>query len=151
MICVIQRVKRAEVSVSKETVGKAGEGLLILLGVKSGDTPDSAFKMAEKILKMRVFPDSDGKMNLSVKDIQGEILVISNFTLCASCRHGNRPDFFGAEKPEKAQELYETFVKKLSESGLKTEKGEFGADMQISSELFGPVTIILDSEKDFAK
>lgn len=151
MTAVIQRVKKAAVNVEGQTVGAVNDGLLILLGVKEGDSEREAEKMAEKILKMRIFEDENGKMNLSVTDVSGEILVISNFTLCASCRRGTRPDFFGAAKPGVACKLYEYFKVRLSEGGVKVESGEFGADMKISTELDGPVTIILDSEKDFAK
>jgi len=151
MTAVIQRVEKAEVKVDGNTVGAAEKGLLILLGVKEGDGEREVEKMVEKILKMRIFEDENGKMNLSVSDVSGEILVISNFTLCASCRRGTRPDFFGAAKPDVASSLYEYFIKKLSESGLKVESGEFGADMKIGTVFDGPVTIILDSEKDFAK
>ncbi len=151
MTAVIQRVKSAAVSVDEKTVGAISNGLLLLLGVKEGDGEREAEKMAEKILKMRIFEDENGKMNFSVRDVRGEILVISNFTLCASCRRGTRPDFFGAAKPDAANELYEYFLKKIAESGLKAASGEFGADMKIDVSLDGPVTIILDSEKDFAK
>ncbi len=151
MTAVIQRVKSAAVSVGGKTVGAINSGLLILLGVKEGDSEREAEKMAEKILKMRIFEDENEKMNFSVSDVKGEILVISNFTLCASCRRGTRPDFFGAAKPDVANMLYEYFIEKMKSSGLKTESGEFGADMKIDTSLDGPVTIILDSEKDFAK
>lgn len=151
MTAVIQRVKSAAVNVDGKTVGAAEKGLLILLGVKDGDGEREVEKMAEKILKMRIFEDENEKMNLSVSDVSGDILVISNFTLCASCRRGTRPDFFGAAKPDIANRLYEYFLEKISVSGLKVESGEFGADMNINASLDGPVTIILDSEKDFAR
>lgn len=151
MTAVIQRVKSAAVSVEGKTVGAINTGLLILLGVREGDSEREVEKMAEKILKMRIFEDENEKMNFSVSDVKGEILVISNFTLCASCRRGTRPDFFGAAKPDIANRLYEYFIEKIKYSGLKTESGEFGADMKIDTSLDGPVTIILDSEKDFAK
>ena len=151
MTAVIQRVKKADVSVDGKVVGAAENGLLILLGVKEGDSEKEVEKMADKILKMRIFEDENEKMNFSVSDVKGEILVISNFTLCASCRRGTRPDFFGAAKPDVAKRLYEYFITKVSEGGLKVESGEFGADMTICPVLDGPVTIILDSEKDFAK
>lgn len=151
MTAVIQRVKSAAVSVEGKTVGAINTGLLILLGVREGDSEREVEKMAEKILKMRIFEDENEKMNFSVSDVKGEILVISNFTLCASCRRGTRPDFFGAAKPDIANRLYEYFIEKMKCSGLKTESGEFGADMKIDTSLDGPVTIILDSEKDFAK
>lgn len=151
MTAVIQRVKSAAVSVEGKTVGAINTGLLLLLGVREGDSEREVEKMAEKILKMRIFEDENEKMNFSVSDVKGEILVISNFTLCASCRRGTRPDFFGAAKPDIANRLYEYFIEKMKCSGLKTESGEFGADMKIDTSLDGPITIILDSEKDFAK
>lgn len=151
MICVIQRVASAEVSVDGKTVGKCGAGLLLLVCAVKGDTEEIASKMAAKILKMRIFEDSEGKMNLSVLDIGGQALAVSNFTLCASCRRGTRPDFFAAERPPLASELYEKLVSALSEGGLHTETGVFGADMKITPVLDGPVTIVLDSEKDLAK
>lgn len=151
MTAVIQRVKNASVDVEGKTVGSIGQGLFILLGVKEGDTERDVEKMVEKILKMRIFEDENGKMNFSVNDTHREILIVSNFTLCASCRRGTRPDFFGAARPDEANRLYEYFIKKAAESGLKVESGEFGADMKIDTLLDGPVTIILDSEKDFAR
>ena len=151
MIAVIQRITSASVVADGVPAGKAENGLFILLGVKSGDTEDICLKMADKIAKMRIFEDESGKMNLSVTDIGGQILLVSNFTLCASCRKGNRPDFFDAEKPDAANALYERFAERMRENGIHTETGVFGADMNISAALCGPVTIILDSEKDFAK
>lgn len=151
MVCVIQRVISASVSVDAKEIGKCGKGLLLLVCAKKGDTEEIAVKMAEKVLKMRIFEDGEGKMNLSVTDVCGEILAVSNFTLCASCRRGTRPDFFAAERPPLANELYESFVNAIRASGVPTGTGEFGADMQIATSLDGPVTIILDSEKDLAK
>ena len=151
MIAVIQRITSASVVADGIPAGKAGNGLFILLGVKSGDTEDICLRMADKIAKMRIFEDGAGKMNLSVTDIGGEILLVSNFTLCAACRKGNRPDFFEAEKPDAANALYERFAERMRENGIHTETGVFGADMNISAALEGPVTIILDSEKDLAK
>ena len=151
MIAVIQRIDRASVTADGEQAGSSEKGLFILLGVKSGDTSDDSRKMADKIAKMRIFEDENGKMNLSVTDTGGTALVVSNFTLCASCRKGNRPDFFGAEKPDKANALYEEFSERLRENGIHTENGVFGADMTITAALCGPVTVILDSEKDFSK
>lgn len=151
MVCVIQRVKRASVSVAGSEVGKCGEGLLLLVCAKKGDDADTAVRMADKVVRMRIFEDGDGKMNLSVTDIGGQALCVSNFTLCASCRRGTRPDFFAAEKPPLARELYETFVEAVRAGGVPTETGEFGEDMSIDCSLDGPVTIILDSEKDLAQ
>lgn len=150
MICVIQRVSEASVSVDGSVIGRCGNGLLLLVCAVKGDTDDVAVKMAEKVLKMRIFEDGEGKMNLSVADVCGSCLAVSNFTLAASCRRGTRPDFFAAERPPLAKELYELFVKTVKDGGIPTETGEFGADMKINAELDGPVTIILDSEKDLA-
>ena len=150
MICVIQRVKKAEVSVAEKLVGSCDKGLLILICAVKGDTEEIARKMAAKILKMRIFEDENGKMNLCPIDVGASALAVSNFTLAASCRRGTRPDFFAAEGPVLANELYEKTVNVLREGGLPTETGIFGADMQISTVLDGPVTIILDSEKDLA-
>ena len=151
MICVIQRVKSAGVSVEGRVVGSCERGLLLLVCAKKGDTEEIAAKMAEKVLKMRIFEDSDGKMNLSVTDVCGQALVVSNFTLAASCRRGTRPDFFAAERPPLANELYESFVSGIRNGGIPTETGRFGEDMTIDCSLDGPVTIILDSDKDMAQ
>jgi D-tyrosyl-tRNA(Tyr) deacylase len=150
MVCVIQRVNEANVSVDGSVIGKCGNGLLLLVCAVKGDTETVAVKMAEKVLKMRIFEDGEGKMNLSVADVGGSCLAVSNFTLAASCRRGTRPDFFAAERPPLAKDLYELFVKTVKDGGIPTETGEFGADMKIHTELDGPVTIILDSEKDLA-
>ena len=147
MRAVIQRVSRASVSIDGEIKGSCNKGFLILLGVGKGDSEREADVLAAKIAKMRVFSDENGKMNLALGDINGELLVISNFTLLANCAHGNRPDYFGAESPDRANELYTYFVSKLRElSGCKTETGEFGADMKVDLLNDGPVTVILDSE-----
>ena len=149
MICVIQRVKCAKVSVDEKTVGQCSAGLLLLVCAVKGDTKDIALKMAQKVLNMRIFEDEQGKMNLSVRDIGGACLAVSNFTLAASCRRGTRPDFFAAERPPLAKELYEDFVDTVSLE-IPTQQGIFGAEMNIDAQLDGPVTIILDSEKDLA-
>ena len=151
MICVIQRVSEASVAINGNIAGSCGKGLLILVCAVQGDSESICDKMAQKVLKMRIFEDENEKMNYSVSDIGGQILAISNFTLAASCRKGTRPDFFRAERPPRAKELYERFVNALADGGIHTETGEFGADMKISAALDGPVTIILDSEKDLAK
>ena len=146
MRAVIQRVSRASVSIGGEIKGSCNKGFLILLGVGKGDSEREADVLAAKIAKMRVFSDENGKMNLALGDVNGELLVISNFTLLANCAHGNRPDYFGAESPDRANELYTYFVSKLRElSGCKTETGQFGADMQVDLVNDGPVTIVLDS------
>ena len=146
MIAVIQRVNRAEVFVDGNSVGKCGKGYLILLGVASGDTYTDADVIIKKIPSLRIFTDSEDKMNLSLTDIGGEILAISNFTLLANCRRGNRPDYMGAEKPEIASKMYDYFVEKLRESVQHVATGIFGADMKIDVQDDGPVTIIIDSQ-----
>ncbi len=149
MICVIQRVKYASLTADGIPSGKCegdGSALLVFVGVMLGDSEAECEKCADKISKMRIFEDENGKMNFSVTDKNGQILAVSNFTLCASCRRGNRPDFISAEKPERANVLYEFFVQCLRKKGVYTETGVFGADMQISCQLDGPVTIVLDTE-----
>ncbi len=146
MTCVIQRVKSAKVNVDGVTVGACEKGLLLLLGVWQGDTEKDADVLANKIAKLRIFCDENDKMNRSVNDIEGGALVISNFTLCANYKHGNRPDYISAEKPERANELYEYFtaaLRTLMKGGVQT--GSFGAHMEITPILDGPVTIVMDS------
>lgn len=146
MRAVVQRVSGASVAVSGETVGKCGRGFLILLGVAKGDTEADADVLAAKLSKLRVFEDGNGKMNLSLSDIGGELLIISNFTLYADCRHGNRPDFLMAEAPAEANRLYEYFTDRMKTlSDCPTETGVFGADMKVSIENDGPVTLVIDS------
>ena len=146
MKALIQRVRSASVEVEGKTVGKIGQGLLVLLGVAWGDTAAEAEILARKILNLRIFSDEAGKMNRSVTEIGGEILVVSQFTLLANCRHGNRPDFFASAKPEIANELYETFKSMIATGIGAVESGVFGADMQVSLVNDGPVTIWLDTE-----
>lgn len=146
MKALIQRVRSASVEVEGKTVGKIGQGLLVLLGVAGGDTAAEAEILARKILNLRIFSDEAGKMNRSVTEIGGEILVVSQFTLLANCRHGNRPDFFASAKPEIANELYETFKSMIATGIGAVESGVFGADMQVSLVNDGPVTIWLDTE-----
>ena len=146
MIAVIQRVAHASVTVDDNTVGKCGRGLMILLGVAEGDQEIDAELLCRKIVNLRIFPDEDGKMNLSLKDIDGEMLVISQFTLLANYRHGNRPDFLASAKPDEADRLYEYFKKLASEQIRHVESGIFGAHMQVSLLNEGPVTIVMDSE-----
>ena len=150
MTVVIQRIQKAAVNADGTPSGEAEKGLLLLIGVRKGDTVEICEKSVQKIAKMRIFEDEQGKMNLSVQDIGGSVLAVSNFTLCASCRHGNRPDFFGAERPEVANRLYEHFVETLRRLGISTQTGVFGADMQIDAKLDGPVTIVFDSDKDLS-
>ena len=145
MIAVIQRVKNAEVSVDGVSVGKCAQGLLVLLGVAAGDTKADADAIIKKIPSLRIFCDDDDKMNLSLTDIGGEVLAISNFTLLGNCRRGNRPDFMDAEKPSVASEMYDYFVSKLRENVPHVATGIFGADMKVDICNDGPVTLILDS------
>lgn len=147
MRAVIQRAEASCVSVNGETVGKIKKGYNILLGISDGDTCAQADLLASKISKLRVFEDDNGKMNLSITDIDGEALVISQFTLCADISHGNRPSFSKAAEPEKANDLYEYFLKRLSLCGVKkVEHGIFGADMKVEILNDGPVTIIMDTD-----
>lgn len=145
MKAVIQRVSTASVSVDGKTVGKIGGGLLVLLGVRMGDTEKDADLLADKIGKLRIFSDENGKLNLSIGQIDGTFLVISNFTLLANYKKGNRPDYLEAEKPELASSLYDYFCRKISNYG-KTERGIFGADMKVELLNDGPITIIMDSD-----
>ena len=144
MKIVAQRVKKARVykAADGETLGEIGEGLFVLVGFKKGDSEKSVEILAEKLFKLRVMSDSEGKMNLSVIDTGSEILVVSQFTLYADTAGGNRPSFIEAEEPEKANKLYKLFIEKLREKGIKVETGGFGDYMQIEATLDGPVTII---------
>ncbi len=147
MKAIIQRVSRASVTVDDAVVGKIAQGFLILLGVEQGDNEKEAELLADKISGLRVFTDQNDKMNLSLADIDGEVLVISNFTLCADCSHGRRPSFIGAARPETAEPLYGYFCQRLLNNGVKrVEKGIFGADMQVSLINDGPVTIDINSK-----
>ncbi|MBR3423455.1 MAG: D-tyrosyl-tRNA(Tyr) deacylase [Clostridia bacterium] len=145
MKVVLQRVLRATVSVDGVIRGSCGRGFLALVGVEKGDCEEDARVLSDKIAALRVFEDDNGKMNLSVRDVGGSILSVSNFTLSASCRRGNRPDFTAAAPPDEAEKLYDLFSKMLSEL-VPTEKGVFGADMKIDMIADGPVTVPLDSE-----
>ena len=144
MKLVIQRVKRASVEVNKEIVGKIEQGFLVLLGVGPEDTKENADFLVQKLIKLRVFEDENGKMNLSLKDINGELLIVSQFTLYADCTGGNRPSFTNAAKPDKANELYEYFIKECKKENIKVEHGIFGADMKVELLNDGPVTILLE-------
>ncbi|MBQ6931680.1 MAG: D-tyrosyl-tRNA(Tyr) deacylase [Clostridia bacterium] len=147
MKAVIQRVKKADVVVDGKTVGAIGSGYLILLGVVEGDTEKEAEVLAAKTAKLRVFEDENEKMNLSLIDIDGEALVVSQFTLCADCKKGNRPSFTPSAAPDVADALYQKYSALLLENGIrKVENGVFGADMQVSLVNDGPVTIILDTD-----
>lgn len=146
MIAVLQRVFNATVYADGNLSGKIGKGLYILLGVKNTDTEKDASVLAEKICKLRIFSDENGKMNLSVNDVNGEIMVVSNFTLYANYAHGNRPDYFTSAGPDKAEYLYNYFVDLIREKTDSCETGQFGSDMKTQMETDGPVTIIMDSE-----
>ncbi len=144
MRLVIQRVTSASVEVGGKVIGSIGRGFLVLLGVGLEDNEQIAQQYAEKLLKLRIFEDENGKTNRSLADVEGELLIISQFTLYADCRHGNRPSFTGAGTPQEANRLYEYFVKYCRERVAKVETGEFGADMKVSLVNDGPFTIVLD-------
>ena len=147
MKAVFQRVLSAGVTVDGQTVGEIGAGALILLGVEQDDTHDKAALMAQKIANLRVFTDASGKFNDSLLDIGGGALVVSNFTLCANCRHGRRPEFLSAARPAVAEPLYEQFAQCLRDAGVsQVATGRFGADMRVTMEGDGPVTILLDTK-----
>lgn len=148
MKAVIQRVTHASVKVDGKTVGSCGQGFLILLGVMAGDDEKEADKLVNKTVNLRIFEDENGKMNLSSLDIGSEMLVVSQFTLCADCTHGRRPSFTPSAPPDEANRLYEYFVRRLKENGIShVETGVFGADMKVELLNDGPVTIILDSSE----
>lgn len=144
MKLVVQRVKQAEVKVKGNSVGKIEKGFLILLGVTHEDAKENVDKLVKKVCGLRVFEDQNGKMNLSIKDIGGELLIVSQFTLYADTKRGNRPSFVKAAAPEKANELYEYFISECKKNGIKVETGEFGAHMEVSLVNDGPVTIIME-------
>ena len=149
MRAVIQRVSRARVEVAGETAGQIGKGLLLLLGVGVGDLAKDADFLLEKTLNLRIFEDPAGKLNLSLLDIRGELLVISQFTLYADCRKGRRPSFTDAAPPEAAKALYEYFLEKARLTDLKVSSGIFQAEMEVELVNSGPVTILLDSSRNF--
>ena len=144
MKAVVQRVKQTSLSVDGQLISSIKFGLVVFLGVKLGDKEEQAERIAYKVANLRIFEDSAGKMNLSVKDVGGEVLLVSQFTLYGDCSHGNRPSFSNAEQPERAKELYELCAEKLRGHGLVVRQGVFGADMQISQHNDGPVSIILE-------
>lgn len=146
MRAVVQRVKAASVSINQVTVGKINSGLLVFLGVETADNAEDINWLVKKILGLRVFTDADGKMNLSALDIRGELLIVSQFTLHASTKKGNRPSFVKSAKPIIALPLYEVFIEEVRKSGLVVETGNFGADMQVNIHNDGPVTLIIDSK-----
>lgn len=145
MKVVLQRVSQAEVSVDGQSIGKISRGFLLFLGVSGEDTKAIADKMTDKISKLRIFPDENGKINLSLADVSGEILVVSQFTLYADCRKGNRPSFTKAGDPKEAEKLYEYVIERLKSMGYHVEHGSFGADMKVELLNDGPFTLVLDS------
>lgn len=147
MKAVLTRVKYASVAIDGETVGKIGQGFLILLGVGPQDTEKECRLLAEKALGLRIFEDENGKMNLGLEQVGGEVLVVSQFTLYGNCRKGRRPDFLAAARPEVAIPLYEKFVSLCREKGIHTETGEFGAEMLVESVNDGPLTLIVDTDQ----
>lgn len=143
---VIQRVTSADVKINGETVGAIGKGFMVLIGVSDSDTKEIADKMVKKLTGLRIFEDEQGKTNLSLDSVDGELLLISQFTLYADCRKGNRPSFIRAGKPERAKEMYEYIIARCKETVERVERGSFGADMKVSLINDGPFTIILDSD-----
>ena len=144
---VIQRVSNASVTIENNIAGKINQGFLVLIGITDSDTKEIADSMVKKLINLRVFNDEQDKMNLSIKDIGGSLLLVSQFTLYADCSHGNRPGFTQAAKPDYANELYEYIISECKKYDVPVETGEFGADMKVNLLNDGPVTIILDSDK----
>lgn len=144
MKCLIQRVKSAAVMIDDKFFSEIGVGILVFVGIEKKDTVEIIKNMTEKILKFRIFSDNNGKMNNSITDINGEILVVSQFTLCSDCKKGNRPSFVNSAEPNIAESLYEDFLKNLHTAKIKVKCGKFGADMQISLINDGPVTFLLE-------
>lgn len=147
MRIVLQRVKQAAVEVNKQTVGQINKGVCLLIGIEKGDTEEEALYLAHKITELRIFPDEEGKMNLSLLDIAGEALAVSQFTLAASLKKGRRPSFDDAEDPERAENLFRFFIEVIKEKGIKVETGVFGALMDVHLVNDGPVTFILERKK----
>ena len=144
---VVQRVTHASVTVDSQVIGKIGNGFMVLIGVADTDTREIADKMVKKLLGLRIFEDQNGKTNLDIHTVEGELLLISQFTLYANCRHGNRPSFIEAGKPDMANEMYEYIIAKCKEQVPVVDKGEFGADMKVELLNDGPFTILLDSDQ----
>lgn len=147
MKLVIQRVTHASVTVDNKVIGKIGKGYMVLIGVSDTDTKEIADKMLDKMIKLRIFEDENGKTNLSLADVKGELLLISQFTLYANCKKGNRPSFIEAGSPDHANALYEYIIEKCKERVDVVEQGEFGAEMKVELLNDGPFTVILDSEQ----
>lgn len=147
MRAVVQRVKISHVEVDGKITGQIGKGLMILLGISEDDKTEDIDYMVDKITNLRIFEDDENKMNLSLLDVKGELLVVSQFTLYGDCRKGRRPSFIKAARPEKAQQLYDLFIKKAEDLNVKVQSGVFQADMSVYIENDGPVTLIVDSEK----
>lgn len=145
MKLVIQRVANATVKVDGEIIGEIEKGFLVLIGVKQGDTKEQADFLIKKLCNLRVFEDENNKMNLSIKDIKGKLLIVSQFTLYADCKKGNRPSFIEAARPEEAETLYEYFKQGCRNEGIEVESGKFGADMKVSLLNDGPVTIVIEA------
>ena len=144
---VIQRVNNASVTIDEKIVGKINKGFLVLIGVSNDDTKEIADKMIKKLIGMRIFDDENGKTNLALADVDGELLLVSQFTLYANCKKGNRPSFINAGAPAMANEMYEYIIEKCREMVKVVETGEFGADMKVKLENDGPFTIVLDSDQ----
>lgn len=144
MKLVIQRVKKASVEVEKNIVGKIEQGFLVLIGIKKGDNKEKVDYLVKKLCNLRIFSDENDKMNLSIKDVNGSLLLVSQFTLYANCNDGNRPSFIEAARPEEAIPLYEYFCDKCKQNGIEVQKGIFGADMKVELLNDGPVTIIME-------
>lgn len=151
MKLVVQRVSEAGVKVDGQTLGEIGQGFMVLIGIADSDTTEIADKMIAKMLKLRIFDDENGKTNLSIDDVKGELLLISQFTLYADCKKGNRPSFFHAGAPDMASSMYDYMIEKCRELGYRTECGRFGADMKVSLINDGPFTVLLDSDELFSK
>ena len=149
MRAVVQRVSRAKVTVVGEVIGEIGAGLVVLLGVSEGDTQDDAAYLAEKLVALRIFPDDEGKMNRSVGDINGRMLIVSQFTLLGDCRKGRRPSFIKAARPEQADSLYQIFVAEVQGRGIQAATGRFQTHMEVELVNDGPVTLLIDSRKEF--
>lgn len=147
MKVVIQRVTSANVSVAGQEISAIGKGFVVLVGVKQGDTKEEADYLVRKVINMRIFEDAEGKMNLNIQQVGGEILSVSQFTLLANTKKGNRPSFTEAETPDRANELYEYFNAQIEQEGIKVARGKFAAEMAVSLVNDGPVTIVIDTEK----